>query len=115
MDISDWRDEMDRIDEQLVELLNRRTFCAIQIGMIKHERGLPIYAPEREMQVLDHVSSKNQGPLDREAIRRLFERIIDEARSIERVTGGHDLSVAAEKTISDADIVSTNYGENHKE
>jgi chorismate mutase len=114
LDISDWRNEMDRIDEQLVELLNRRTFCAIQIGKIKHERGLPIYAPEREMQVLDHVSNKNQGPLDRDAIRRLFERIIDEARSIERITVGQDSMGAAAEPPSDAETASSTEGKSQE-
>lgn len=86
MDISDWRDEIDRLDEQLVELLNRRAHCAIEIGKIKSGMGLPIYSPEREREVLSHVSSLTRGPLDQDAMRRLFERIIDEARSIERVT-----------------------------
>lgn len=93
---------MDRIDEQLVELLNRRTFCALEIGKIKQEKGLPIYAPERELQVLDHVSSKNQGPLDRDAIRRLFERIIDEARSAERVTAERESNQTPKQTFGES-------------
>ena len=86
LDISDWRIEMDAIDERLVELLNRRAQCAIEIGRLKHEQGLPIYSPSRETQVLAHVVSSSGGPLPHDAIRRLFERIIDEARRIERMT-----------------------------
>ena len=86
MDISDWRIEMDRIDERLVEMLNRRAQCAIEIGRLKHEQGLPIYSPSREAQVLEHVAGTSAGPLQKDAIRRLFERIIDESRRIERVT-----------------------------
>ena len=85
MDIEDWRDEIDRVDQELVELLNRRAHCAIEIGRIKRERGLPIYLPEREREVVAHVVKINAGPLDAEAVRRLFERIIDESRSLERV------------------------------
>lgn len=86
MDIDDWRDEIDSIDEQLIELLNRRSTCAIEIGRLKRERELPIYSPDRESQVIEHVLGVNDGPLEPEAIRRLFERIIDESRRIERVT-----------------------------
>jgi chorismate mutase len=84
--IEDWRDEIDEIDEQLVKLLNERSKCAIELGRIKRELGLPIYSPEREVQVVEHVTGINGGPLEPEAIRRLFERIIDESRRIERVT-----------------------------
>ena len=86
MDIDDWRDEIDRIDESLVVLLNRRSTCAIEIGRIKREQGLPIYSPDRETSVLNHVAKVNNGPLGVEAVRRLFERIIDEARRLERTT-----------------------------
>jgi len=86
LDIDDWRDEIDRIDEQLVRLLNERSQCAIEIGRIKRDAGLAVYSPSREQQVIEHVTVVNGGPLDADAVRRLFERIIDESRSIERVT-----------------------------
>jgi chorismate mutase len=86
LDIEDWRDEIDRIDEQLVRLLNERSKCAIELGRIKRERGLPIYSPDRETEVIAHVTGINPGPLEPGAVRRLFERIIDESRRIERVT-----------------------------
>ena len=84
MDISDWRDEIDRIDEELVKLLNRRSACALEIGRIKRELAIPIYSPNREADVIRHVKGQNQGPLEMSAIGRLFERIIDESRSLER-------------------------------
>ena len=86
MDIDDWRDEIDQLDEQLVKLLNARSHCAIELGRIKRELGLPVYSPDREREVIAHVTGINHGPLDRDAVRRLFERIIDESRSIERQT-----------------------------
>jgi|SRR5215470_17780251 len=86
LDIEDWRREIDSIDEQLVRLLNARSNCAIELGRIKHELGLPIYSPSREVEVFAHVTGINKGPLDAEAVRRLFERIIDEARRLERIT-----------------------------
>lgn len=86
MDIDDWRLEIDRIDDELVNLLNRRSRCAIEIGRIKRWLGLPIYSPEREAEVVAHVIGRNGGPLEQDAIKRLFERIIDESRRIERTT-----------------------------
>jgi chorismate mutase len=79
-----WRKQIDGIDEQLLKLLNQRSQCAVEIGHFKRKVNLPAYQPERELEVLRHVVESNPGPLDDAAIRRLFERIIDEARSLER-------------------------------
>jgi chorismate mutase len=78
------RDAIDRVDEVIVRLLNQRAKYAIQIGEIKGSLGLPIYAPEREKDVLHHVEKTCEGPLDGQSVRRLFERIIDESRRVER-------------------------------
>ncbi len=83
--MEDWRRRIDEIDLQLVRLFNERTMCAIEIGHIKKRLGLEIYSPTREAQVIAGVTAANRGPLDAEAIRRLFERVIDEARRIERI------------------------------
>jgi chorismate mutase-like protein len=85
MNISDWRRRMDEIDKKLVELLNERSRCALEIGHIKQQQGIPIYQPARESEVLANAEGNNKGPLSHAAIRRLFERIIDEARSAERL------------------------------
>lgn len=85
MNISDWRRRMDEIDKKLVELLNERCKCALQIGHLKQQQNVPLYQPAREKEVLANAEHNNEGPLSHAAIRRLFERIIDEARSAERV------------------------------
>lgn len=79
------RDEIDRLDEVLVRLLNARAGCALKIGSLKKRLEMEIYQPSREEAVLKHVRETNAGPLDSDAIARLFERIIDEARRLERV------------------------------
>jgi chorismate mutase len=84
MTLSDWRRQIDEIDRKLVELLNQRSRCALEIGKLKQSANLPLYQPDREQEVLQNAASANSGPLTDAAIRRLFERIIDEARSIER-------------------------------
>jgi chorismate mutase len=84
MTIDDWRRKIDEMDRQLVELLNERSRCALEIGRLKRAASLPLYQPEREQEILANVEAANRGPLSDRAIRRLFERILDEARSVER-------------------------------
>ena len=84
-DLDDLRKNIDRVDEVLVRLLNERARCACEIGRLKKELGVEIYQPDREKQVLDNVRGvAAEGPLGPDAIARLFERIIDEARRLER-------------------------------
>ena len=87
MSIDHLRQRIDALDERLVELLNERASCALAIGELKKTLGLEIYQPNREAQVLKHVREHGAaigGPLGPEALTRLFERIIDEARRLER-------------------------------
>ncbi len=84
MTIDDWRRKINEIDRKLVELLNERSRCAREIGRLKRAAALPLYQPEREREILENVEAANHGPLPDTAIRRLFERILDEARSVER-------------------------------
>jgi len=83
-DLDAWRERIDEIDQQLVKLLNERSHCAVEIGHLKKKVKLPAWQPEREAEILRNVVKSNPGPLGDAAIRRLFERIIDEARSLER-------------------------------
>ena len=84
------RKRIDELDEQLVRLLSTRAACALEVGRVKKLAGVQLYQPSREAEVLAHVASVNRGPLDDGAIRRLFERIIDEARRLERIADGED-------------------------
>ena len=86
--MEDWRIRIDELDLQLVQLFNERAQCAIEIGHIKRRLGLDVYSPQREAQVIANVTSASHGPLDTEAIKRLFERVIDESRRIERIEAG---------------------------
>lgn len=83
-DVADWRKRIDEIDLRLLELLNERAQCAVEVGHHKKKLSLPAWSPEREAEILRNVVGANPGPLDDSAVRRLFERIIDEARSLER-------------------------------
>ena len=79
------RRAIDEIDRQMVSLLNRRARHAVDLGQIKNERNLPIYQPDREKDVLANVRLSNDGPLEHAVLQRLFERIIDESRRLERL------------------------------
>ncbi len=83
-DFDDWRKRIGEIDRQVVKLLNERSRTAIEIGHVKKKLKMPAWQPEREAEILRNVVKSNQGPLDDAAVRRLFERIIDEARALER-------------------------------
>ena len=92
MNLSEWRRRIDEIDKKLVELLNERSKCALEIGRLKQQAKIPLYQPDRENEVLANAEDYNQGPLTDAAIRRLFERIIDENRSAERLAMHKDSS-----------------------
>jgi chorismate mutase-like protein len=79
------REKIDDVDLRILALLNERTAIAEQIGRIKREAQLPIYEPKREDQVFANVTGNNHGPLPDEAVRRVFERIIDEMRRVQKL------------------------------
>lgn len=78
------RDAIDQIDLAILERLNARATVVEKIGAIKKEMQFPIYEPKREDAVFRNVISGNGGPLSEAAVRRLFERIIDEMRTLQR-------------------------------
>jgi chorismate mutase len=82
--LADLRRRIDDLDELLVRTLSARAACALEIGRQKKLLGLEIYQPTREADVLAHVQKINPGPLNNESMKRLFERVIDEARRLER-------------------------------
>jgi chorismate mutase-like protein len=82
--LDEYRVLIDDVDRRIVGLLNERTRVVENIGRVKREAQLPIYEPKREDQVFANITGANQGPLTPEAVRRIFERIIDEMRGIQR-------------------------------
>jgi len=82
--LADCRRRIDQVDIKIVELLNERTEIVHEIGRIKRQLSMPIYEPKREDQVFQNVTTNNPGPLTPEALKRIFERIIDEMRTIQQ-------------------------------
>jgi chorismate mutase len=82
--LEEFRVLIDGIDRRIVALLNERTQIVESIGSVKRESQMPVYEPRREDQVFANIAAANQGPIGHEAVRRIFERIIDEMRGIQR-------------------------------
>lgn len=78
------RQQIDALDRQLVDMLNERAKLANKIGEVKKTLALPVYNPKRETEVMQNVMNHSKGPMEPAAIKRLFERIIDETRRLER-------------------------------
>jgi chorismate mutase len=88
MTISDWRKKIDEIDAVLLQLLNLRTEFAVEVARLKEEEGLSLCAPEREQKVIVGMKSLNDGPLDGDAVTRIFRAIMDESRRIQEMHAG---------------------------
>ena len=85
MTIDEIRDRIDRLDSELLRIFNERASLALSIGEIKKGLDLPVYDPSREKRIFARMTAENPGPLDDQAIVRLFERVIDESRRLERI------------------------------
>jgi chorismate mutase-like protein len=83
--LAECRDRIDDLDLRILELLNERTRIVEEIGRVKHHLDLPIYEPKRETEVFENVTGNNAGPLTPDGVKRVFERIIDEMRNVQRL------------------------------
>ena len=84
LDLDELRRGIDSVDQQILKLLHERIRLVMQVGEYKRQRGIPVYDPERERQLLERLSSAAEAPLDGPTIRRIFERLVDEYRRIEQ-------------------------------
>lgn len=84
-DLTRCRERIDELDVRLLELLNERTAIVEEIGRIKQELRMAVYEPKREEQVFANVLGHNRGPMPADAVKRIFERIIDEMRTVQKL------------------------------
>ena len=84
MDIEHWRNKIDELDRKLVELLSERAKAAVAIGQLKRHTSMPVYEPDRERIVFANVQNANPGPLPGRDLVRIYERIIDVMRNIQK-------------------------------
>jgi chorismate mutase-like protein len=104
MDISDWRKKIDELDRKLVELLNQRAQAAHEIGKLKRNAKMPIYEPDREQSVFGNVRTVNRGPLPDPDLVRIYERIMDIMRQIQREEIAPEPAAGAGDTELDSDV-----------
>jgi chorismate mutase-like protein len=83
--LAEYRKTIDALDLQLLELLNQRTRVVEEIGRTKESLAMPIYEPKREEDVFRNVTDHNHGPLTADAVKGIFERIIDEMRTLQQM------------------------------
>ncbi len=83
--MDDIRKRIDLLDDELLRIFNERAGLALKIGRVKKKLGLPVYDPAREKRIFARMKEANAGPLDGGAIVRLFERVVDESRRLERI------------------------------
>ena len=100
MDIADWRRKIDELDRQLVELLSARAQAAVEIGRLKRDTKLPIYEPERERTVFENVQQMNRGPLPGRDLVRIYERIMDVMRNVQK----EGVGVQGERTKAETEL-----------
>ena len=84
MDISDWRHKIDDVDRRLAALLNERAVAVVEIGRLKRNTNLPIYEPDREQEVIANVQSASAGPLAAPDLAKIYERLLDVMRNIQK-------------------------------
>jgi chorismate mutase/prephenate dehydratase len=84
MSLEDLRRQIDRIDEQLVELLNARARVVVEIGKHKAACGTPVYAPDREREILARIHSLNAGPLPDRALDAVYRELMSGSFALER-------------------------------
>lgn len=83
MNLSDWRERIDALDRQLVDLLNERMGCAQEIGRIKKAAGRAVRDPERERVLLDKLKAHNSGPIKDDSLEAIYRQIIQAAVDLE--------------------------------
>lgn len=78
------RDQIDAIDKQILDLLNRRARVAQEVGHVKAETNAPVFRPEREAQVLRTVAERNPGPLLAGDVQTIFREVMSACRALEK-------------------------------
>ena len=87
MNVEDWRSKIDAIDSALLHLLNLRMVYAVEIGRLKSSEGAEIRVPAREQDILKRMKSANPGPLDDQAIEKIYQLIFDESKRMQDMHG----------------------------
>jgi chorismate mutase len=87
MKIGDWRTKIDAIDTTLLHLLNVRAAFALEVGRLKGEADVPLRVPAREREILSRMKEVNPGPLDGEAVEKIYQLILSESIRVQESYG----------------------------
>jgi chorismate mutase len=104
MNIEDWRKKIDELDRNLVSLLSERARAAVEIGKLKRNTSMPIYEPDRERIVFANVQEVNPGPLPGRDLVRIYERIIDVMRNVQKEEIVPKAAATGSETELDSDV-----------
>jgi len=104
MDIEGWRKKIDELDRKLVELISERARAAVEIGKLKRDTSMPIYEPDRERVVFENVQAVNRGPLAGRDLVRIYERIIDVMRNVQKEEIAPKAEAAEAETELDSEV-----------
>ena len=78
------RERIDELDAELLALLNERAKCVMKIGAIKQKENTEVLVPLREIELLDRLTSLNQGPMTEEMVLHIFQKIIDTLKELQK-------------------------------
>jgi len=104
MNIADWRNKIDDVDRRLVALLNERATAVVEIGRLKRDTNLPIYEPDREKEVIANVQGASAGPLAAPDLAKIYERLLDVMRSIQKREIAPDPAATVRETELDSQM-----------
>jgi chorismate mutase/prephenate dehydratase len=82
--LDDLRVRIDALDARIVELLNERANLVVQIGQLKQQNNLPIYAPDRERAVLEKIRQLNKGPLPNRCLEAVWRELMSGSFALEK-------------------------------
>lgn len=83
MDLVDWRERINQVDRRILDLLNERVGYVLNLAPLKRQEGIPIHEPRREDQVLNNIKAQNRGPLNNEAVCRIFTAVMAEMKVVQ--------------------------------
>jgi chorismate mutase len=84
------RKDVDQIDRQLVDLLDRRSARSLEIGSLKNNLGMELHSPEREDQIFKNILNTNLKNISEESLKRIYSLIIEESLRIQKSAKGND-------------------------
>ena len=87
-ELDELRRAIDSVDARLLELIQERIRLVLEVGAYKKRRNMAVYDPERERRLLDRLTALAKPPLEPDTVRRIFERLIDESRTLEQRYSG---------------------------